>query len=161
MDTLIFEYTNAKNEYKRYELTNWKEEGHYLTGYCSDDKLRTFRKDRVNCYLSQEQALANPYSPPPPKLNSKAAPDDRLKVLFTGFAKNLKAELIHKAEEAGLRVMKARKVTGGLDFLACGPNAGPKKISEAMQQETYIVSEEQFYGLLKTGELIDELLIDM
>jgi NAD-dependent DNA ligase len=156
MDTLIFEYTNAKNEFKRYELSNWKEEGHYIRGYIADDKFRTFRKDRINCYLSSEQALANPYSPPPPKLNSKAAPDDRLKVLFTGFAKNLKAELIDKAEEAGLRVMKARKVTGGLDFLVCGSNAGPKKISEAMQQETYIVSEKQFQVLIKTGELIEE-----
>ncbi len=157
MDTLIFEYTNAKQEYKRYELTNWKEEGHYLSGNTTENQFKTFRKDRIHRYLTHQEALASLYSPPPPKIIPDTAPDNRLKVLFTGFKAAEKAELSSKAEVAGLRVMKSKKVTSGLDFLICGVNAGPKKISQAMQQQTYIVSEEQFYCLVETGELIDDL----
>ncbi|NRA20735.1 MAG: hypothetical protein HRU05_09680 [Oceanospirillaceae bacterium] len=155
MDTLIFEYTNAKQEYKRYELTNWKEEGHYLSGNTTENQFKTFRKDRIHRYLTHQEALVSPYSPPPPKIISDTAPDNRLKVLFTGFKAAEKSELSIKAEVAGLRVMKSKKVTSGLDFLICGANAGPKKISQAMQQQTYIVSEGQFYGLIETGELVD------
>lgn len=157
MDSLIFEYTNAKNEFKRYELIDWKEEGHYLSGTCADNQFKTFRKDRVHRYLTYEEALKKPFSAPPPKLLKNTALDDRLQILFTGFAKKSKTELEVQAEEAGLRVMKTRAVGPNLDFLICGSNAGPKKITQAMVQETYIVSEKQFHTLIETGELVDEI----
>ncbi len=158
MNTLIFEYINAENEFGRYELVNWKEEGFYLIGMCSDKQIRTFRKDRVHQYLTHEEALNKPYTPPPPKIKKNVPPDNRLQILFTGFAKALRIELEEQAEFAGLRVMKTRAVGTNLDFLVFGKTAGPKKISKAMQQETYIVSEKQFYVLAETGELIDEIV---
>lgn len=157
MDTLIFEYTNAKKEFSRYELINWKEEGFYLTGMCSDHKIRRFRKDRVNQYLTYEEALNRPFTPPPPKIKKDIPPDSRLQVLFTGFTKALRTELEEKAESTGLRVMKTRAVGPNLDFLIFGATAGPKKLSKAMEQETYIVSESQFHVLIETGELVDEI----
>lgn len=159
MDNLIFEYINAAGEQKRYELINWQEKGHYLSGVCilSGNQYKTFRKDRVQEYLTLEDALKDPHPSRPTTLNPKAPMDERPQVLFTGFAKALKIELEDKADIAGLNVIKTRNVGGGLDFLVCGSNAGPKKIEKAMRQNTYIVSEEQFEVLLETGELVDNL----
>ncbi|WP_421865183.1 BRCT domain-containing protein [Motiliproteus sp.] len=150
---MIFEYRNAKDELKRYELKTWQESGHYIKGTCvHDGRYRTFRKDRVSQYLSKHEVLNTPNPPPPPRIREKP---NQLEVLFTGFPKVQRAALEQKATDAQMLVRKT--VSKKLTFLVGGPNAGPTKLEKSRAQGVYILSEPQFHQMLVTGELQDEV----
>ena len=68
--------------------------------------------------------------------------DTRQTVCFTGFLASEKDALIKIAESRNLR--NVQSVTTDLNFLVCGPNAGPKKLEKATAQGVAIISEEDF-----------------
>lgn len=73
-------------------------------------------------------------------------------ICFTGFGSIKKRELIALTKAAKIDQFIVRtEVTKNLDFLCCGKNAGPVKISEAQAQGCYILDEAAFMNLLETG----------
>lgn len=159
LEALLFLYRDARGEETERRLTQWKEIGYYIAGFCErSDAYRTFRKDRVTEYLDGcAAALSDPHPAPPPtlkKASTSGAPDEKaLEILFTGFAKVQRGALEAKAAAAGLHVRKT--VTQGLMFLCGGPNAGPTKLEQARAQSVYILDEAQFHWFLETGEVPD------
>ena len=66
-------------------------------------------------------------------------------ICFTGFGKKDKNELIEIAKARGYVVRS--DVTKDLNYLCCGENAGPSKMSKASQQGSEVLSVEQFLNL--------------
>jgi NAD-dependent DNA ligase len=85
---------------------------------------------RAYCYANKE------------KWRASRPRDTRQTVCFTGFTASEKDALIKIAESRTLRVVQS--VTTDLQFLVCGPNAGPKKLEKATAQGVAIMSEEDF-----------------
>jgi DNA ligase (NAD+) len=83
---------------------------------------------------------------------SASQKDKRFQICFTGFGVSDKNEMVALAEDSHLKVVTS--VTKGLQYLVAGPNAGPSKIATAQKQGTKILSKEQFYQFIETGELI-------
>ena len=139
---LSFVYTNAAGETKRRCLINWGEVGHYIKGFDQTvGKVLTFRKDRIIEYVDVfdiHAILVEPFSKPPPIINSRLEPDQRPHIVFTGFSAARKVELETFANEGGLRVVKS--VTQNLVFLCFGKTAGVLKLEKARAQGVYTVS---------------------
>lgn len=152
-----FRYRNAKGEEQLHTLSSWSEEGGYITGYCVEAAgPRRYLKFRVLEYLDgSADLLQDPYTPAPQKPDRRGPPDSRPQILFTGFPKIQRADLERRADEAGLRVMKSRKVTEYLDFLCWGPTAGPVKVSAARAQGVLILRQDELLRLCETGEMPD------
>lgn len=69
-----------------------------------------------------------------------------IEILFTGFSKEQRAELEEQAEIFEMVVRK--NVTKGLKYLCAGPNAGPAKLSQAIEAGVQIIDESEFVQLL-------------
>ncbi len=147
MSSISFNYTDSRGHTTDWTVEDWKESGRYIQGLCTvDDNFRTFRKDRINNYLGDGEAvLTEPYTPPPPKVET------RPEICFTGFPKVQRAALEEMASGRDMAVRSS--VTRGLDFLCCGPNAGPKKVATARDQGCLIIDEPGLKSMLATGEL--------
>jgi hypothetical protein len=67
--SLHFIYTDSEGKTTERHLTQWKEAGYCVTGFClSEQCVKTFRKDRVTQYLGGcETLLQEPFPSPPPK----------------------------------------------------------------------------------------------
>jgi NAD-dependent DNA ligase len=72
-------------------------------------------------------------------------------ICFTGFSPSDKDRLRKIAEENGLKFVT--KVTKCLTILCIGENAGPAKLKQAKEQEAVILTEDQFFRFLETGEI--------
>jgi DNA polymerase-3 subunit epsilon len=72
-------------------------------------------------------------------------------VCFTGFSDLEKEQLSQQATANGLDVVKS--VTRSLAYLVAGPNAGPKKLRTAIEQNVVIMDEGQFARFLLDGTL--------
>ncbi|MBR7777387.1 BRCT domain-containing protein [Undibacterium rugosum] len=155
MEILRFVYRNAAGELSHRELTQWTEVGHYIKGFSTGNSaIRTFRKDRIVEYFDNAVAfLEQPHGQPPPRLAKEKTADQRPQILFTGFARALRADLEEKSNIHGLHV--SQSVTKSLAYLCVGPNAGPSKVEKARSQHVYILDEAQLHILLETGELVD------
>jgi NAD-dependent DNA ligase len=147
MNSLSFNYTDSRGHTTDWTVEHWKESGRYIQGVCTaDSQFRTFRKDRVNRYLGEGEAvLTQPYVPAPPKVES------RPEICFTGFPKVQRSVLEHLASDHQMAVKK--DVTKGLAFLCCGPNAGPAKVAKARDRGCLIIDEPGLKMMLDTGEL--------
>lgn len=153
---LSFMYCNGAGELKRRDLNRWQETGRYIKGFSlGDGQVLTFRKDRVREYYDGcEHHLRHPITEPPPRLSRDRPADAQPQILFTGFAKAMRAELETLAAEAGLQVVASE--TKFLVFLCCGTNAGPAKVERARQKNAFILDEPALRNLLETGEIPDE-----
>lgn len=146
---LRFVYENAEGELSTRELRSWNASGKYIKGYClSSGATRTFRRDRVLEFLDGEALLqaAPAASAPIPQ-----PPDRPMEILFTGFKTDIRQELEDEAESEGMVVRKS--LTKNLDFLCAGPNAGPRKLSEAKGKGVTVMDEAAFLEFLDTGAL--------
>lgn len=149
-----FTYCDAKGRLGAFEIGNFSETETHYQGFLTDGGgIRTFRKDRVIEYHDSlelaESAIPADYAPPEipaPKPRSKQPT-----ICFTGFKKDLKAELSALAESAELAVRDG--VSSRLSFLCCGANAGPVKMEKARHAGSLILSEMQFREMIKTGEI--------
>ncbi|MFP2768351.1 hypothetical protein [Oceanisphaera sp. KMM 10153] len=149
----VFTYCNAKGHLGAYEIANFSESAEHYQGFLTDGGgIRTFRKDRVIEYFDNLKAaqagIPESYSPPEiikPKKQSLPT------ICFTGFKKDLKAQLCNQAEAADIGVRTG--VSGSLSYLCCGPNAGPVKLENARAAGALVLSELQFLSMLETGEV--------
>lgn len=155
---LKFTYEDFNGDITYREITNWKEEGDYIKGFCLDRRdARTFRKERIIAFSEGEHLLrgarkaSNSYTPPP--ISKPATIDKPMEILFTGFPKDKRAELEAQAAEEGMIVRT--RVTKALDFLCIGPKAAPSKQAEAEHRGATVLDEMAFYDLLESGELPD------
>ncbi|WP_095119133.1 BRCT domain-containing protein [Pseudomonas sp. Irchel s3f10] len=166
MSTLKFSYRDAKGDLSQRELIQWSENSVYIQGRSDSDTFpKTYRKDRIIEVLLGAELLLNEAAPPSPRLQhdrkppalvaSEAAsqtPDPKMspgrinQILFTGFAAAQRAELEQKALEYGLKVMSTAGKT--LTFLCYGENAGPTKVSKALEAGAFIINSEQFLNLI-------------
>ncbi|CAI8832552.1 BRCT domain-containing protein [Pseudomonas sp. IT-232MI5] len=171
MSTLKFSYRDAKGDLSQRELIQWSENSVYIQGRSASDTFpKTYRKDRIIEVLLGAELLLKEAAPPSPRLQhdrkppalvaSEAAsqtPDPKMspgrinQILFTGFAAAQRAELEQKAVEYGLKVMSTAGKT--LTFLCYGENAGPTKVSKALEAGAFIINSEQFLNLITTGEI--------
>lgn len=156
MEELRFIYRNAKGEESQPRLVNWVEAGKYIDGFnLVTDKVQTYLKCRVMEYLDGAAAvLSDPFVPPPPKPADDRPPD----IVFTGFERKVERPALEKlAAKAGMKVRK--DVTQHLDYLCYGPNNDErrnKKIGRARSQGgVYVLSKDEFFALLDTGEIPD------
>ena len=140
---------------KRFALIKCKESGCYISGIdAQTNTFKTFRKDRILSYLENAEFLLDtPFTKPPPPV--KKGVEHGPEIVFTGFPSVQRAHLEAKAVSVGMMVCKS--VTKNLSYLCAGPNAGPTKVAKARDQHVFIVSEPQFFTLIETGELPDEI----
>lgn len=68
-----------------------------------------------------------------------------IEICFTGFVKADKLRLEGMAELADMKVRQS--VTKGLTHLCTGPNAGPAKISQAMEVGAELIDQSEFFEL--------------
>ncbi|WKE66258.1 hypothetical protein PVT67_03135 [Gallaecimonas kandeliae] len=155
-----FTYCNARGHIGAYELGNFSEtEAHYQGFLASGGGIRTFRKDRVIQYFDTlADAEANipthfilPEDAAAPKATGVPWEERSPTICFTGFKKDIKAELSDLAEGNGLALRTG--VSGQLSFLCCGVNAGPVKLEKSRLAGVLILSESQFRAMLETGEI--------
>ncbi|EWH03720.1 hypothetical protein [Halomonas sp. BC04] len=155
METLRFEYQDAKGNVTTRELVNWKDDGWLLKGFSAfNDAFRTFRGDRVIQFHSGGDHLKP--RPMRQRLVERAiaatkALNDNLEILFPGFAKDRRAQLEAAATEAKIQVRKT--VTQAYFFIFADPNAGPTKLRKAQGQGVSVLDESDFLWLLQTGEM--------
>lgn len=146
---LRFVYENAEGELSTRELRSWNASGQYIKGYClASSAIRTFRRDRVLEFLDGEALLEAASTASAP---IASAPDRPMEILFTGFKTDIRQELEKEAELEGMVVRKS--LTKNLDFLCAGPNAGPRKLSEAKGKGVTVMDEAAFLEFLNTGVL--------
>ncbi|MCE8023657.1 BRCT domain-containing protein [Billgrantia aerodenitrificans] len=144
---LRFQYEDAEGNLSTREVANWSASGRYIKGFCVDrGELRTFRRDRIACFLEGEHLLNSPSVATATPRRAKSRP---LEILFTGFDAEAREELEGEAESEGMKVRKS--VTQNLDFLCAGPNAGPSKLAEAKAKGVVVMSETEFLDFLDTG----------
>ncbi|MDC7699571.1 BRCT domain-containing protein [Vogesella indigofera] len=147
MKTIEFVYQGPSSEPSSRRLTDWKESGKYIVGFCEvAGAVRTFRKDRVVQYgEGVAEFLQEPCPAPPPKAIKQP------EILFTGFTAAERFELELFASEAGMKVVKS--ATQHLAYLCGGPNAGPTKVDKARKNGAWILDRDSLNALVETGEL--------
>lgn len=154
MKTIEFIYLSPGKEPTNRRLSDWKESGKYIIGWCDQAKaVRTFRKDRVVQYgegVAELLTDASPEPPPPVRRKASTLPE----ILFTGFPAAVRTELEQFATESGMKVVKS--ATQNLAYLCGGPNAGPSKVERARQNGAWILDRDALFELIETGELPEE-----
>ncbi|MGL6027601.1 MAG: BRCT domain-containing protein [Vibrio sp.] len=85
--------------------------------------------------------------PPKPQNRSNVG----FEICFTGFESTKRCSLEMEAESSGMIVRG--KVTKKLTALCIGPNAGPSKFKQALEDDIIIMTENEFSMLLSTGVL--------
>lgn len=145
---LRFVYEDSQGNTSTREVSNWREDGVYLKGYCHKaDDVRTFRRDRVVEFLEGEHLVSSTVRTSSPRKQNV----DAIEILFTGFPKARRAQLEATANDFGMRVCKT--VTVGLSFICAGPTPGPAKLRNAQAKGVAVLDETDFLKLLETGEM--------
>lgn len=143
---LHFIYEDSQGSITTREVSNWREEGVYLEGFCHKaGDVRTFRRDRIVEFLEGEFLLSSRG----PISAQKKQNVDAMEILFTGFSASDREMLEDDAEAYGMIVRKT--VTQNLDFLCAGPRAGSAKLEQARAQGCTVLSEDQFLDLIENG----------
>ena len=81
----------------------------------------------------------------------KVKKEPKIEICFTGYNPSEKEQLTNLAIEKGFHI--AKSITVNLNFLCCGSNAGESKIEKANEQNVILITTEEFYNLLETGEI--------
>lgn len=150
--TIFFVYENASGEKTRRKVTVIDENDDYIRGIQLLDKgHRTFRKAQIIAYYDTEnEFLHSEFPDPKPRANNDKT-EIKPEICFTGFSAEPRKKLEQLAQENGLQVRT--KVTTKLEYLCTGPNAGPKKMEEALSKGVVLMDETAFHWLIKTGEI--------
>lgn len=159
---LIFIYKDADGFITKRHLSSIiSESDKYFGGLQSDNnETRTFRKDRVQEVLTEEEfnscdlpTTSAGLREERRKNNPRINPDGVYEIAFTGIKRTTRSELEKISEERGLLVRT--RVTKNLNLLVAGPTAGPTKLVKAYEQGVQIIDEADFMWLIETGELPD------
>ncbi|MCG2610778.1 BRCT domain-containing protein [Flavobacterium sp. SM15] len=81
----------------------------------------------------------------------KQKKEPKIEICFTGYNPSEKEQLTKIAIEKGFHI--AKSITVNLNFLCCGSNAGEVKIQKAKEQNAILLSTDEFYNLVETGEV--------
>lgn len=150
--TLIFAYENASGQKTRRKISVIDESDDYIRGIQLLDKgHRTFRKAQIITYFDSESDFLNSEYPDPEPRSHSDKKEIKPEICFTGFSAALRKELEQQAQDKGLQVRT--KVTTKLSYLCTGPNAGPKKMEEALSKGVVLMDETAFHWLIETGEI--------
>lgn len=166
-DEITITYVDAEGVQSTRRVIFRRHDNERFDAFCLKRRaLRTFRYDRliaiadaVGKPIALQQWISDKSSkrikqqtPTAPKVRA-AQPSDTMVVLFTGFAKADLQDLQELAEDNGLKVSAARKITKSTDYLVAGNRAGPKKLQDADEMGIPVLNKEQFYTMLETGEI--------
>lgn len=153
MSVLTFLYRDVTGVETTRSLVTWRETSRYIQGRSATESLpKTYRKDRILQFFEGDHLLLGADAPPSPEPAApKAMPDMRPQILFTGFKAADKDRLGAVASEQGFRVMKT--VGKSLSIICIGKNAGPTKVESAQGYGAFVLTEEQFFNLCRTGEV--------
>lgn len=158
-EELFLEYRNAYGETSSRRIKILKSRGAIFNAIdIEQSKYLTFRKDRI---IKLENGAGNkiefayvPFTTDRTRIKqSEPRPNYNGTICFTGFPASIKAELGEKAENIEFLVRKS--VTKDLEYLCCGPNAGPKKIEKAQAAGIWLISLDEFYDLIDDGVIPD------
>lgn len=150
--SLSFIYLNADKGLSANTVTGISEKGEYFHGFCSRvNNVRSFRHDRIVETVENENELPERLSYWQENKGSIPKKSHRLEIVFTGFKADDKARLEQTAKDAGMLVRSS--MSGYLDFLCYGYNAGSKKMEYARTNKILILSEAEFMELLETGSV--------
>lgn len=149
---LIFAYENGSGQKTRRKISVIDESEDYIRGVQLLDKgHRTFRKAQIITYFEiEDEFLNSEYPDPQPRANNEKK-EEKPEICFTGFSAALRKDLEQLAQDNGLQVRT--KVTTKLSYLCTGPNAGPKKMEEALSKGVVLMDETAFQWLIETGEI--------
>lgn len=81
----------------------------------------------------------------------KEKKEPKIEICFTGYNPTEKDHLTNIAIEKGFHI--AKSITVNLNFLCCGSNAGEMKIKKAIEQNVILLTTDEFYNLIDTGEI--------
>jgi NAD-dependent DNA ligase len=166
-DEITITYVDAEGVQSTRRVIFRRHDNERFDAFCLKRRaLRTFRYDRLIAIvdasgkpINLQQWIAAKSSkrikqqiPTVPKVRT-AKRNDIMVVLFTGFAKADLLDLQALAKDNGLKVSAARKITKSTDYLVAGNRAGPKKLQDAAYMAIPVLTKEQFYTLLETGEV--------
>ncbi|HCI2469083.1 TPA: hypothetical protein NOT17_003818 [Pseudomonas aeruginosa] len=152
MSVLTFLYRDVTGVETTRSLVTGRETSRYIQGRSATESLpKTYRKDRILQFLEGDHLLLGADAPPSPEPAPKSMPDMRPQILFTGFKAADKDRLGAVASEQGFRVMKT--VGKSLSMICIGKNAGPTKVESAQGYGAFVLTEEQFFHLCRTGEV--------
>lgn len=145
----VLEYNNARGETSLRKIKIVKSQGAVFSAIdLNENVFLTFRKDRV---VSLKDASGNDeefvYVPSAKKKADKVVYNGS--ICFTGFAAAQKKQLIEAAQNANFQVRKG--VTKDLEYLCCGPKAGPSKVQKALDAGIINMDIEQFNELIEAG----------
>ncbi|MBI6548882.1 hypothetical protein [Xenorhabdus lircayensis] len=158
---LCFVYINSRYVVSVQFIASVSENDEYLQGINllshDEGRLKTFRKDRVIEYfedLDEAVQFTNDIAKIGEFAVSKPRPET-FDVHFTGFKKELKAELETLASDAGMEIRKS--VTKNLKLLCYGYNASQLKMDKARSMGIIILNENKFKGFIETGDFTDSI----
>lgn len=81
----------------------------------------------------------------------KEKKEPKIEICFTGYNPTEKEQITNIAIEKGFHI--AKSITVNLNFLCCGSNAGETKIKKALEQNVILLTTDEFYNLIETGEI--------
>lgn len=158
-----FDYENGEGISSSRTVSVYEVSDAHFTGIChGQSEERTFRFDRIVglATLHEGQKLIAPHElrnllrgcdEQELRKQRRAEQKHTLEILFTGFQKDLRADLEEIAKLSGMTVRKT--VTENLDFLCGGPRAGSSKQKQAIEIGATYINGDQFRALIETGEL--------
>ncbi|WP_162816472.1 hypothetical protein [Halomonas sp. BN3-1] len=147
---LQFCYQDASGQVTTREVSNFRVDGDYIKGYChTRDATRTFRKDNIVEWISGRELLTGSCLTASPVFRDRSI--GSFEIAFTGFGEVERKNLESMARDSGMVVRKS--ITKNLEFLCTGPRPSGTKVDEASTKGCTILSQEQFFYLIETGEL--------
>lgn len=151
-----FWYTDGDGNFTHRNIRILSVDSEYLEGFDLDKKAeRTFRIERMDneiIDLSTGEILTKEEWLKQHSIFSITYKENEIddvfeeEICFTGFKKDKREELELKAMLNGFLVRKS--VTKNLSYLVCGSNAGPTKMSKAIDQGAEIISETEFLEII-------------
>lgn len=147
---LQFRYRDASGQISTREVSNFRVDGDYIKGYChTRDATRTFRRDHVIEWISGRELITGSSRTVSPVSRDRSI--GSFEIAFTGFGEAERKNLESMARDSGMVVRKS--IAKNLEFLCTGPRPSGTKVAEASAKGCTILSREQFFSLIETGEL--------
>lgn len=154
--TITFSYKDSEGFLTKRTVDIYSVEDPYINGFCHlRNEERTFIIDRIvgNVIYQGKSLSVQEWLDLANVRIKRKLKNTKLNVCFTGFTENQLSNLTKIANEKNFNVRKT--ITDSLHFLVVGNNniADHKKIKKADDELVLILTEQQFYHMLETGEI--------
>lgn len=156
ISTITFSYKDAEGFLTKRTVDIYSIDDPYIQGFCHlRNEERTFIIDRIvgNVIYQGKSLSVQEWLDLANVRIKRKLKNTKLNVCFTGFTENQLSNLTKIANEKNFNVRKT--ITDSLHFLVVGNNdiADHKKIKKADDELVLILTEQQFYHMLETGEI--------